>query len=225
MKIFTTTALLLFVHTLNISAQTEIGLTLSGNRFFTKTTNPDDFGYEYRYVKPMEGSYRYSPAVGLHIKQRLTQSSFLDYQFVGFRKVWEICLNPYAPGTYPFFPDLYYRTRYTVLTHSLSFTKIFGNKIGVGLGGFLRFYFDNAQPIRDGYTDLEPSKQAGVVIKTSYALKKWHFELRYLKSVGDAMHIAHSPDFISMDSLELSVSYFFFKLFKKHKNGEKKKYN
>lgn len=91
-------------------------------------------------------------------------------------------------------------------THSgsLSFQPVKNIKFGIGV-----FY----QMVRPSYFTLSstkngvfhyPSHQAGCLITGGFNVKKWNFQLSYLKVVGD-MFFADLAD--SIDNIELSVLY------------------
>jgi hypothetical protein len=199
-------------------AQSKIGLTAGVNYIDLQTiTNPEDFGEMYRYLVPLEGKEKLTPSIGLKFEQNINDRFYADYQFRYFFKIFEYDENP----TPSILPDIAgteppYQTRLFVSTQSVAFSMNLNSNFNVGLGGFIKII--GREPVYlFRIKNSSPSRLAGFLLKSSYKFKKWQIEARYLKGIGDASGTANVPDFKAMDTIELSVSYMFFRFKRKEK--------
>lgn len=213
MKILRTIVnIILFINIipLPLQAQPKISLTAAINYVDLQTSNPDDFGYSYEYLLPLEMEEKFMPAVGLKIEQAINSRFYADYQLRSSFGWFDIGRNPN-----PFIileMELANVKRIFTSTQTLSFSMKLSQNFDAGIGGFLKLF--GTKPF---YFFNNPSRHTGFLLKTSYEFKKWQVELRYLKGIGEVQDNS-APGFIAMDTVELSLSYMLFQIKSKKKS-------
>lgn len=211
---------LLFVSS-SVFAQSKIGITAAINYIDLQTIdNPENSGYGYRYLVPLQGKEKIMPSVGLKFEQKINEKFYADYQARLSYKWFDFDANP--DPRFIIISELSYLTRFFISTQSVSFSMNLNPGFSLGLGGFFRavgrqptYLFDRSYS--------RPIRHAGFLLKSSYKIKKWQIEARYLKSIGEAdvPSSLNTPSFKAMDTFELSITYMFLQFKKREKRKSK----